>query len=152
MQTEKPKPLIFETKPAHFNEMSIVSGFYCLHHQKVLLLKRHPEKLAGGFWCLPGGKKEEGESPKSAAIRELKEEVGIKVKEEETVHLGTLYIQFPEIQYSFYIYRKEFVKKPLVTLNLTESSEARWVSLGEAKQLPIIHDAYSILEYCNNKK
>ncbi len=49
---------------------------------KVLLMKRaiYPVK---GHWCLPGGGIQLGETPKQAAIRELKEETGIVVGEDE---------------------------------------------------------------------
>ncbi len=42
----------------------------------ILLVKRSvdPKK---GYWCLPGGYMELGESPEQAALRELKEETGL---------------------------------------------------------------------------
>jgi 8-oxo-dGTP diphosphatase len=45
--------------------------------ERVLLVKRSidPKK---GFWCLPGGFMELDETPEHAALRELKEETGLK--------------------------------------------------------------------------
>ncbi|MBW2569088.1 MAG: NUDIX domain-containing protein [Deltaproteobacteria bacterium] len=44
--------------------------------EKVLLVKRNAEPKKG-FWCLPGGFMELGETPEQAALRELKEETGL---------------------------------------------------------------------------
>ena len=48
---------------------------------RVLLAQRPAEKAMGGLWEFPGGKMEPGEAPESALIRELREELGIAVKE-----------------------------------------------------------------------
>lgn len=45
----------------------------------VLLAERRPDQIAGGYWELPGGKIEPGETPERAAMRELAEEVGVTV-------------------------------------------------------------------------
>ncbi len=44
---------------------------------KVLLAERRPNQIAGGYWEVPGGKIEPGETPEQAARRELAEEVGV---------------------------------------------------------------------------
>jgi 8-oxo-dGTP diphosphatase len=56
--------------------MKLVVGVFVKRDRRVLFLRR-VKGLWPGFWTLPGGKIEEGESPEEAARRELFEEVGI---------------------------------------------------------------------------
>ncbi|MGB8276594.1 MAG: 8-oxo-dGTP diphosphatase MutT [Methylovirgula sp.] len=49
--------------------------------QRVLIAKRPEGKALAGLWEFPGGKVEPGEPPEMALIRELAEELGIKVEE-----------------------------------------------------------------------
>jgi len=49
---------------------------------RVLIGQRPEGKSMAGLWELPGGKIEAGERPENSLIRELKEELGITVKEE----------------------------------------------------------------------
>lgn len=45
---------------------------------RVLMAERTSGQISPGFWELPGGKIDSGETPESAAIRELDEEIGIR--------------------------------------------------------------------------
>ena len=51
-----------------------------VYHRRVLLLKRARPSTDGlGYWELPGGGLEYGETPNQALIRELKEETGLQI-------------------------------------------------------------------------
>jgi 8-oxo-dGTP diphosphatase len=49
--------------------------------QRVLIAQRPPGKTLAGLWEFPGGKIDAGERPEDALIRELREELGVEVKE-----------------------------------------------------------------------
>ncbi len=59
---------------------------------KILMGMRHPDPdkadsafRSAGEWCLPGGKLEWGESFEDGAVREVKEETGITIKNPEVI-------------------------------------------------------------------
>jgi 8-oxo-dGTP diphosphatase len=49
--------------------------------KRVLIAQRPEGKSLAGLWEFPGGKVEPGERPEATLIRELREEIGIDVKE-----------------------------------------------------------------------
>ena len=49
--------------------------------KRILLAQRPEGKQLAGLWEFPGGKIDAGERPEAALIRELREELGITVKE-----------------------------------------------------------------------
>ncbi|MEM7576484.1 MAG: (deoxy)nucleoside triphosphate pyrophosphohydrolase [Planctomycetota bacterium] len=47
---------------------------------EVLIALRPADGVLGGLWEFPGGKLERGESPEAALIREMEEELGVRVR------------------------------------------------------------------------
>lgn len=69
---------------AHERPLVWVVGAALINKEGRLLISERPEgKSLAGVWELPGGKMEQGESPEQALMRELKEELGIQVKEDD---------------------------------------------------------------------
>ena len=61
----------------------------------VLLAKRPEGKAMAGLWEFPGGKVEPGETPEAALIRELDEEIGIKIAASDLKPLNFASFSYP---------------------------------------------------------
>ena len=57
----------------------VVAAALVDEHGKILLQKRPEGRTMAGLWEFPGGKLEDGETPESALVRELAEELAIGV-------------------------------------------------------------------------
>ncbi len=51
----------------------------------VLIARRKADAVLGGYWELPGGKIEPGESPQQCLVREFEEELGVVVEPVEAM-------------------------------------------------------------------
>jgi 8-oxo-dGTP diphosphatase len=68
--------------------MFVVAAALADRHGRILLQQRAPGRSLAGLWEFPGGKVEPGETPEAALVRELAEELGIEVAEEELKPCG----------------------------------------------------------------
>jgi 8-oxo-dGTP diphosphatase len=89
----------------------LVVAAVIINPQGEILLAQRPEgKRLAGKWEFAGGKVEEGESPESALIRELKEELGIEIVPENLENFWFLSHPYPEFGFHLlmpvYICRK----------------------------------------------
>ncbi len=70
-------------------EITVVAALI-LEHGTVLIARKKPGKPLAGLWEFPGGKVEPGERLQDCLVREIKEELGVKIEAgeifAETVH------------------------------------------------------------------
>lgn len=129
---------IFTEPPEDFHATVEVAGCYCEFEHKILLVKRHPNTSQGNTWGMPAGKFEKGETERMAVIREVYEEVGLKIDDNGLEEVGRLYIRLPHVDYVYHMFYKRFTKEPSIILELNEHLESRWVTIAEAMLLPLV--------------
>ena len=103
------------------------------HNDKILLLRRsetHPTRP--GEWDLPGGLLDDGETPKEAVVREIKEETGLDV--ETPIVFDVTFKKSDSIGDLLLLLFWVDAKDDKVTLSW-EHSEYKWVSLDKAMDL-----------------
>jgi 8-oxo-dGTP diphosphatase len=98
----------------------------------ILLTQRHPDKPWGSFWESTVGSVIAGEESLSGAKRELFEETGIEIEDEQIVPLGTMITK----DWILDIY---LVKLDVPTYNLKlqdgEVMDAKWVDIYEFEEM-----------------
>lgn len=60
--------------------MRLVTAAVIIEQGRLLLVRRSPNQPLPGYWELPGGKVEQGESLEDCLVRELYEELGVRAK------------------------------------------------------------------------
>lgn len=94
---------------------------------KILIAKKREGKPLAGLWEFPGGKIEEGETPEESIIRELMEEMNIKVRVNEYVG-ESIYDYGDGKIISLKGFTAEIIEG---NIKLTDHDEYKWVTLEE---------------------
>ena len=101
---------------------------------RVLITRRPPGRPMAGLWEFPGGKVEDGEAPERSLIRELKEELGIEVKEACLAPLTFASHAYPDFHLLMPLYvcrRWEGQATP------TEGQQLAWVKPNRLRDYPM---------------
>ena len=75
---------------------------YLIEDEKIVVTKYNEPNKKAGYYEIPGGKIEDGELPEETAIREMKEETGMIVK--ELKNKGNLTIEYPDRIFEFVVF------------------------------------------------
>lgn len=138
-------------------ESSVVAIVRSPAGRQVLLLKRRDVPI----WVLPGGGVEEGETPESAAIREVLEETGLQV---EIARLVACYTPINRLTKMTYLFECSPLRGELSTGDETQDLaffpldnmpsphfflHRDWIEVAEKNQEETLHAALTQVTYFN---
>ena len=106
---------------------------------KILMIRA---SYGRGKWTFPGGTIEKGESPEQAVIREVEEEVGLKISQPR--YLGNFLSTWEHARDTIHCFSAE-ADTDILKVDLKEVRIAQWFSLGKLPE-PIGRNAQTILE------
>src|ERR1700722_4237830 len=101
---------------------------------RVLIAQRPQGKSMAGLWEFPGGKVESGERPEQSLIRELKEELGIDVKEECLAPLTFASLLYPDFHLLMPLY---VCRRWEGIVEAREAQRLAWVRPSRLKDYPM---------------
>ena len=99
---------------------------YLVKDNKVVVTKYKEGKKKAGYYDIPGGKIEGEETPEQTAIREMKEETGLKIK--NLKYKGKMIIEYPNRIFDFQVFIcNECEGKP----QDFEENTSEWIEINE---------------------
>ena len=99
---------------------------YLVKDNKVVVTKYKEGKKKAGYYDIPGGKIEGEETPEQTAIREMKEETGLKIK--NLKYKGKMIIEYPNRIFDFEVFIcNECEGKP----QDFEENTSEWIEINE---------------------
>lgn len=107
---------------------------------KVLLIERGNEPFKG-CWAFPGGFMEMDETLEECAVRELKEETGMEVTEDDIMAFGTFSAVDRDprgrtISKAYLV----MVDEPIEVKGLDDAAKAEWFNISELPELAFDHE------------
>jgi 8-oxo-dGTP diphosphatase len=101
---------------------------------RVLIAERPAGRTMAGLWEFPGGKVESGERPEDTIIRELKEELGIDIKEPCLAPLAFASHSYPDFHLLMPLY---VCRRWEGTVKAHEGQKLKWVRPNALRDYPM---------------
>jgi len=135
---------VYEEEPTPFSSPVQTAACYLEIEGKLLLLQIASHKEDAGTWSVPGGKLEQGETPKEGAIRELFEETGISVDSSHVQYVSTAYCRKPRFHFVYHMFKVHLDQIPSVCVS-DEHALYKWATPQDLEIMPLIPGALQVL-------
>lgn len=125
--------------------MKIIFVSSCLLKKanKILITSRPEGKLLSGFWEIPGGKVFNDESFEDCAVRELYEEIGVKINKEDLRNIDLITHRYKNSIIIMMIYLVEYWSG---NIRLKEKQRLSWITNKQIKQFNFLPGSQSVFD------
>lgn len=119
---------------------------------QILILKRaNSNNVLPDYWDIPGGTLKDGEDPAKGAIRETKEEAGIRIKDPDLFFYTSNIDKDKNKQFIRLIFIAKY-ESGKIKINNKEHSDHKWINFEELKQHKAVDYLYDCFKLLQNKK
>jgi 8-oxo-dGTP diphosphatase len=137
--------MIFEKPPKGFKSRFEVASCFIMCRGRLLVVQRADDDTEGGKWAFPGGTVEKGETIKEAVVREIKEEIGLGINEEDVAYIKKIYVKYPKHDFIYNMFYAEFADMPEIRIN-HEHKGFIWLPPKDALGLDMVNDGRECVE------
>jgi len=125
-----------------------VGTIFVNNNEEILLLLREGSIPEGGLWGLVGGKIDKNEGKLDAAIREIKEEIGVDIAPSDLKFVKTYTYHWDkgDKKIEFETFKSDFKEGAELSLDTSENVKYMWILPEEAyKRKDLMIGLYKIL-------
>ena len=109
----------------------VVAALIFDSENQVLITQRPERQDLADYWEFPGGRIEEGETPKQALVREIKEELALQISVGDLYLRDSFEYEAKIVDISFYLCTQNHPKQ---NPQCIEVADWKWVRLSELHQ------------------
>lgn len=102
---------------------------------RFMLARRGPNESGAGYWEFPGGKVERGETHRQALVREIGEELSLKIEPEQLELVAQNDHQYGAKVFRIFLWKYVITADPLVSL--VDHDQIMWCDSFEMRALKV---------------
>lgn len=132
--------MIYKQPPENFAPKFEVVSCFIESEGEVLFLLRQDYKDEGNKWGVPAGKIDDKETAREAVVREIQEETGILLPENQVAYFNKVYVRSPQYDFVYHMFSFQIPSRPDIVLRSQEHKEFSWVLPQKALEMPLVLD------------
>jgi len=141
--------MIYVEKPRWFvPEFEAVGCFFEIQGRILLLLRPKTARVEPLKWGFPGGKFNNGETARDAVQREVKEETGLVMGQNQFHPAGLVFVEYKcsPCKFIYHMFSLNLPFYPEIILNPAEHIAHAWIPPSSAKSVVLMEDAWECIE------